>query len=106
MGIVPLPRPPQALQVVELARPRRENVNDEIDIVQKDPLPFGIAFDVQGSNALPLEYFFDVVCNRLSVPGRCAGTNEEVIGEGAQLAKFEHHRVKRLLVECCLDGFG
>ena len=46
MSIAPLTRSPQALQIVEFARSCRENVNDEIDVVQKDPLAFGMALDV------------------------------------------------------------
>src|SRR5206468_5856997 len=61
MSIAPLTRSPQALQIVELTRTRRENVNDEIDVVQKYPLTFGVSFDVQRTYALFLQGPFDAV---------------------------------------------
>jgi hypothetical protein len=46
---------PQAFQIVEFARPRRKNMNNEIDVVQKDPFSFRMAFNVQWAHTLFLE---------------------------------------------------
>ena len=106
MRMAPLARPPQAFEIVKLARPRGENVDDEVDIVEEYPLAFGLSFDVQGAHTLFFKGFFDVFRNCLVVARRCPGADEEIIGERADLAKFDHDRVQRFLVECCFDGVG
>ena len=105
MSIAPLTRSPQALQIVEFARSRRENMNDEIDVVQKDPLAFSVSLDVQRPYGLSLQCLFNIISDGLIVTCRGSSTNQEIIGEGANIAKFDHHRVLRVLIECCFDGF-
>ena len=58
---------PQAFQIVELPRPRRKDVDDEVDVIQKDPIAFRVPFDVQRPHTFFLKGFFDVVCNGLIV---------------------------------------
>src|SRR6266481_4545937 len=83
MRIAPLACPPQAFQIVKLARPRGEDMHDEVDVIQKDPLAFDLSFDMQWPHARLLESFFDLFCNCLVMACRGSGANQEVIGEGA-----------------------
>src|SRR5437879_12743222 len=87
MRMVTLACSPQAFQIVELPRPRRKDVDDEVDVIQKDPLAFDVPFDVQWSHTFFFQGFFDMVCDCLIVTCRGSGTNQEIIGEGANLAK-------------------
>ena len=75
MGVVPLSRSPEPLQIIKLACSCREDVYDKIDVIEQNPLAFGIALNMQRPDALPLEYFFDIICDGLNMPGRCAGAN-------------------------------
>ena len=105
-SIAPLAGSPQAFQVVKFARARRKNVNNEIDIVQKDPFSFRMAFHVQWAHTLLLESLLDVICNGLIVTTRSSGADEEVVSEGTDFAQFEDDRILGFLVECCFDCFG
>ena len=69
MRIAPFACPPQAFEVIKLARPRGEDMHDEIDVVQKDPFAFGLSFDMQWPHTFPLERLFDLFCNRLVMTG-------------------------------------
>ena len=60
-GIMPLAGAPQAFQIVEFARSCRKDMNDKIDVVEKDPFAFRASFDVQWTHTLFLQDFFDVV---------------------------------------------
>src|ERR1043165_8169472 len=79
MRIAPPACPPQALQIVELARPRGEDMHDEVDVVHKDPLAFDLSFDMQRPYASLFESFFDLFRNCLVMACRSAGANQEVI---------------------------
>src|SRR5262245_27635702 len=85
-GVTPLSGPPQAFQIVELSRASGKNVNDEVDVVQQNPLAFGVPLDVQRADTLFFESFFNMVRNGLIVACRGSGTNEEVIRERTNVA--------------------
>src|SRR5262252_3606257 len=106
MGIASLTGSPQAFQIVELPRPCRKNVNNKIDIIEKYPFAFRESLDVQSPHTGVFECFFDVFGDRLVVTCGSSRANEEIIGEGANLAEVKHHGVLSFLVECCLDGVG
>ena len=106
MRIAPFSGSPQAFEIVKFTRPRGEYMNDEIDIVEKDPLAFRVSFDMQRANALFFERFFDVFGNGLVVARRCPGADEEIIGERADLTKFDNYSILGFFVERCFDGVG
>src|SRR5207247_4193323 len=93
MRMVTLACSPEAFQIVKLTRPCGEDVHDEVDVIQKDPIAFRVPFDVQRPHTVFLKGFFDVVCNGLIVTRGGSGTNEKVIGEGANLDKLHRHRI-------------
>src|SRR5947207_4513338 len=99
MRITPLSSPPQALQIVELARPRGEDMYDEINVVQQDPLAFYLSFDVQRPHAVLLQGFFDLFRNCLVVTCGGSSANQKVIGKRTNSAKFEYHGVLGFLME-------
>jgi hypothetical protein len=74
-GIVSLAGAPQAFQIVKFPRPRGKNVNDEVDIVQKDPFAFAVSFDVQWAHTLLLQSLFNVVSDGLIVARRGSGAD-------------------------------
>jgi hypothetical protein len=71
-------------------------MNDEVDIVQKDPLAFLVSFDVQGANSVFAESFFDSFGDRLIVSTGCAGANDEVVGETSTPRPTRDHDFLRL----------
>ena len=81
-------------------------MDHEIDIIHQDPLAFGVTLDVERSCSEFAESFIDAFPNRLIVAARSAGTDDEVIGERADVAKFDHDNIQRLLVEGGFKGFS
>ena len=96
---------PQSLQVIKLSGPCRENVDHEIDVIHQDPFAFLVAFNVQRAYSEFAKSFFNAFPNRLIVAARSAGTDDEVIGEGTDVAEFDHNNVLRLLVEGGFKSF-
>jgi len=54
---------------------------------------------MEGARSEFAESFINAFRNRLIVAARSAGTDDEVIGERADIAKFDHDNIQRLLVE-------
>ena len=104
--IATLPGSPQTFEIVEFARPRRKNVNDEVHIIEEYPLAFGVSFDMQRPNAFALQRFFDMFGNGLVMACRSSGADEEIIGEGADSAEFDHNGILRFFVERCFNRVG
>src|SRR5262245_58372312 len=99
MQVAPLSGPPQSFEVVKLTGPRGEDVDDEIHIVDQNPIAFAMTFRVQRSHALLAEFFVDGFCDRLIVTSGRPRTDHKVIGEGAYAGEFENCDVLRLLIE-------
>lgn len=81
-------------------------MHDEVYIVEKNPLALSKPFDVERTNAFLLKHLFDVLCDGLVVACGSPGADEEVIGERADLAKFNDDGILCFLVECCFDSVG
>jgi hypothetical protein len=77
----PLSGAPQAFEVVKLPSPGRENMNDEIDVVQKDPLSFFVSFNVKRASSQFTELLIDTFGDGLTVTAGSTGADDEVIGE-------------------------
>src|SRR6202044_3219620 len=77
----PLRRLPQALQIVKLARLLGENVDDEVDIVDKDPLALSIALDLRGPDSSIFQAAFYFIGNGLYLPRVGAAAQDEIVGK-------------------------
>ena len=72
---------PQPFEIVKLSRLARENVDDEIDVVQQDPFAFLLSFDMEGTDSLFAESFVNAFSDRLIVTAGGAGADDEVVGK-------------------------
>jgi hypothetical protein len=81
-------------------------MDNEVDIVQKDPLAFLVSFDVQRANSAFAESFIDAFGDRLIVSTGCTGADDEVVGERAHCVQLEDHDILRLLIEGGFKSFG
>ena len=81
----------QALEAVEGALLRGEDVDDEVDVVHQDPLALAAAFDGVGIDSeVALEADFDLVGDGAVLALVGAVADEEVVGEAA-LGGVEGH---------------
>jgi hypothetical protein len=97
---------PQSFQIVELARLCREDVDNEIDVVQKNPFTFLVPFDVQRPNALLSQPFIDAFGNGLIVPAGSPCADQKVIGERADVVEINDDNVLCLFIERGFDCFS
>jgi len=74
-------------------------VHHEVDVIQEDPFAFFVPFDMKRPNSEFAESFVDAFCDRLIVPGRGAGADDELVGERTDVVQFDDDNVLRLLVE-------
>ena len=95
----PLGIAPQPLERVELARLRREDVDDEVEVVHQDPLGAVVALDVRRPHLRGAQRLLDGVGDRLHLPRVLSGAQHEEVGERRRVAQVEHDDVERLLVE-------
>lgn len=87
---------PESLEAVELARPRGEDVHDDVEEVDEDPLGLALALDARRTprRAEPLA---DAVGDRLGLTGGGAGDEDEEVGVGDRLADGKDGDVAALL---------
>jgi len=79
-------------------------VNDEVDVVQKNPLPRATALDVIGSEAEgTVEAFFNGLGDGQHLPGGVSVTDHEIVGEIANRAEVQNDDLVGLLVLGGLD---
>src|SRR5262245_12200965 len=97
---------PQAFERVELPRRGRAAVEDEIEVVDEDPLCPIVALDERRLRAAAAERLLDGVGDRLDLPDVGPGADDEEIGERRCLAEIEHEHVERLLLERGGDSGG
>src|SRR5919106_3605730 len=73
---------PQTLEVVERALVRSEDVDDDVDVVQEPPAGVALALAARGTDVelLP-QRAFDLLDDRLDLPGRRRRADHEVIGD-------------------------
>src|SRR5690348_942951 len=74
-------RLPEPLQVVELARCLRKNVNDKIYIIEQHPIGLIVTFHLVGGNSFALEAQFHFIGDGLNLSGIFAAADYEVICE-------------------------
>ena len=77
---------PQPLETVERTRGRREDVDDEVEVIEEDPLGALVALDVRGSGARVLEGLLHGI-----------GNGESPIRSGDALATDPGERFKVIL---------
>ena len=100
-------RLPQALEIVELARLLREDVDHEVHVVNEHPLGLVVAFDVRGAEASAFETEFDFVGNGLNLARVGTAAQNEIVGEGSgTLLHFENGKLLGFFFEAGLDGGG
>jgi len=96
---------PEALEGVEAALLLEEDVDDEIDVVEEDPLGGAAPLDVARLHAEGLaEPFLDPVGYGGDLAVGRSVADEEVVREIAPAAKVERPRVPGLLVAGRIDG--
>ena len=99
-----LPVAPQPFQVIEYPGVFREDVNDQIEIVHQDPLGIPVALDMIRLEASFFHPQFHLVRNGLDLPGRVAGTYQEVIGKRSDLGNVQDDNVVSLLIVYGFEG--
>src|SRR5438874_2126628 len=72
---------PESLESVEQTRLSRENVDDEIEVVEQDPFGSIVAFDVRRLGPVFRKRFHDAVGDGANLPGVRARADDEVIGK-------------------------
>jgi len=76
-----------------------ENVCDDLEVVEHDPLTRRKAIYGCGANAMVFfQARFNFACDRLKLRLGCGRTNDKEIGEGREVAKVQDDDVFGLLV--------
>ena len=60
-------------------------MDDDVNVVQQDPLGVPVAFDMVGSETLLLQLEFDLIGDGLDLTRRLPGAQDEVVGKGCDL---------------------
>src|SRR3954468_5053487 len=98
---------PELLEPVEVARLRREDVDDDVEVVHEDPARLADALDAARQQALVLlEAQVDAVVDGLRLTVGRAGDDDEEVGVARHLAQVEHDDVGSLLVRRVGRGGG
>ena len=79
---------PEAFEVVILAGFFGKYVNQEVAVIEQHPFGVLVAFDALWALAQFAELRFDLVGDRLDLPGVRAATDDEKVGEGSDFAKI------------------
>src|SRR5690606_3362622 len=95
---------PQPLERVELARLRREDVDDEVEEVEEDPLRAVVALDVRHATIERAQALLDGVGDRLRLPDVGCRADDEHVGERLRPTQVEEGDTQRFLVAGGLDG--
>lgn len=91
---------PQTLQAVILACFRLENVHDEIDVIQQDPMRALAALDMPELDLLLFHLLGDVIGDGPHVGISRAGAEHKIICNRGQRAQLEHLDVGGLFFQC------
>src|SRR5215217_7057073 len=90
---------PELLEAVEVPRLGREDVHDDVEVVHEDPAGLVDALDAAGQEpVVVLEPLADAVVDRLRLPVRVAGADDEVVRVAQHAPEVELDDVDRLLV--------
>ena len=98
---------PEALEIVVPAGVLGEDVNNEVDVIEQNPLGLVVALGVRGVEAeAALKTELDFVGNGLDLARVGAAAENEIVGEGAGVfVEFEDGDVFGFLVLGGGDGF-
>src|SRR5271155_2915433 len=89
---------PQLLQPIELARLRREDVHDDVQIVHQDPARLARSLNAAGQQfVLALQPLEDAVVNRLRLTAGVARTDQEEVRVAEHTPQVELHHIHCLL---------
>jgi hypothetical protein len=80
---------PQAFEIVEFPRVFREDVDDEIPVVHKNPLGVVVAFDAVRPFAGFCQFVANGVADRLDLSRVGSAADNEEVGKRRNLAKVE-----------------
>lgn len=100
------PGSPQSFQIIELSRANGKDVYHEINIIQEDPFAFRAPLDMERADSFLTKPLFNTVRNGLVVPAGRAGTDHEVVGEGANVGEFDDYNVLRFLIQRSFQCFS
>ena len=98
--------PPQPLETVEPPGLRREDVHDDVEEVEQDPLAALVPLHVSGALSLGVETLDDRVADGLGLAALAAGDDHESIREGGEAAHVEGDRVFAFAVGGRLEDQG
>ena len=97
---------PEPFEVIELTRLLREDVRDEVAVVQQNPFAVRLALDAQRPDAAFLEGLHDALGDGLVLTGGLPRAEKEMIGEGTYRTDVEDKEIFRFLPPGCLNcGF-
>ena len=97
---------PQSLETVVQARLGREDVHDEVEVIEQDPFRLLVAFDVRRLGTRGGEGFHDPVGDGPNLSRAGTRTNHEIVGEPERLPQIENDQIGRLLVLDSADCHG
>ena len=95
---------PEAFEAVVFARLGIEDVHDEIDVIEQDPMRAFEAFDVPRLHAFFGEFVGDVIGNGAHLRVRGTGADHKVIRDAREFAQIDDFDVFGFLFERELGG--
>jgi hypothetical protein len=87
---------PEAFQIVVRAGLLKEDVYDEVAVVQQDPLGIFVAFQADWQLTLLFDLEMNFVGDCLILTGIGSGTDDEVVCETGNLPEVQNNDVERL----------
>jgi len=81
-----------------------EDVHDEGAKIEQHPFGAGRAFAVSQVDADPRELLFDLVADRIHLPGAESGAEQKTVGKSSEPLKIKQRDRRRLLFLCRSDG--
>src|SRR5258707_875859 len=94
---------PEPLETVELARLTREDVHDQVRVVDQDPLAEAVSLDVARMHPLLPEPVDDGIADRLRLPPLVPSKNDEAIGERSDALQVQRKGILRNLLRRRLE---
>ena len=102
----PLCATPEAFEVVEAACFLCEDMDDEVKVVDKNPLAELVALHMGGAAPILSKPFDDRVDNGLHLSPCLSRTEHEMVGERRRRREIESDHVERLFFECRFAGLA
>ncbi len=89
---------PEAFEVVVGTLIRREDMDDDVPVIEEDPTGLGFAFLSERLHPILRGCLRDSVDNRLELTHGLAARDHKIIGEGRDFTDVEQENVVRLLL--------